>query len=41
VIGLGGVENGWTASQSIIAILGSIALVFIELWVIFIGSLLS
>jgi hypothetical protein len=41
LVGLGGVTDWRTASQSTIAILGSIVLVLIESWVLLIGRLLS
>lgn len=41
VVGLGGVIGWKTALLAIISIIGSIALVVLELWVIFIGRLLS
>ncbi|CAH1232610.1 hypothetical protein PAECIP111891_07056 [Paenibacillus allorhizoplanae] len=41
VVGLGGISDWRTATQSTIAIFGSIALCLIESWVVFIGRLLT
>ncbi|WP_169082058.1 hypothetical protein [Paenibacillus sp. PL91] len=41
VAGLGGVKNGRSASQSILAIFGSFALISLELWVVIVGGPLS